>query len=54
MREILCFGDSISFGLIPGTNEGYKENIRSTGILQQKLKENDCRIVEEGLCGRTY
>ena len=39
--------------LIPGTKERYKENIRWTGILQQKLKEKDCRIVEEGLCGRT-
>ena len=53
MREILCFGDSNTYGLIPGTKERYKENIRWTGILQQKLKEQDCRIVEEGLCGRT-
>ena len=53
MREILCFGDSNTYGLIPGTKERYKENIRWTGILQQKLKEKDCRIVEEGLCGRT-
>ena len=52
-REILCFGDSNTYGLIPGTKERYKENIRWTGILQQKLKEQDCRIVEEGLCGRT-
>ena len=48
MREILCFGDSNTYGLIPGTKERYKENIRWTGILQQKLKEQDCRIVEEG------
>ena len=48
MREILCFGDSNTYGLIPGTKERYKENIRWTGILQQKLKEKDCRIVEEG------
>ena len=46
MREILCFGDSNTYGLIPGTKERYKENIRWTGILQQKLKEKDCRIVE--------
>ena len=52
-REILCVGDSNTYGLIPGTKERYKENIRWTGILQQKLKEQDCRIVEEGLCGRT-
>ena len=43
MREILCFGDSNTYGLIPGTKERYKENIRWTGILQQKLKEKDCR-----------
>jgi hypothetical protein len=41
MREILCFGDSNTYGLIPGTKERYKENIRWTGILQQKLKEQD-------------
>ena len=46
MREILCFGDSNTYGLIPGTKERYKENIRWTGILQQKLKEKDCRIVD--------
>ena len=47
MREILCFGDSNTYGLIPGTKERYKENIRWTGILQQKLKEQDCRIVRK-------
>ena len=46
-REILCFGDSNTYGLIPGTKERYKENIRWTGILQQKLKEKDCRIVRK-------
>lgn len=24
MREILCFGDSNTYGLIPGTKERYK------------------------------
>ena len=48
-REILCVGDSNTYGLIPGTKERYKENIRWTGILQQKLNEQDCRILEEGL-----
>lgn len=40
MREILCFGDSNTYGLIPGTSERYKENVRWTGILQEKLREN--------------
>ena len=46
MREILCFGDSNTYGLIPGTKERYKENIRWTGILQQvvlMLGTNDCK-----------
>ena len=43
-REILCFGDSNTYGLIPGTKERYKENIRWTGILQQKLKERTAAL----------
>ncbi|MBR7090027.1 MAG: arylesterase [Lachnospiraceae bacterium] len=53
MKRILAFGDSNTWGLIPGTKpfERYSEDIRWTGILQKKLP--DAEIVEEGLCGRT-
>lgn len=53
MKRILCYGDSNTWGLIPGSNPllRYPENIRWTGILQEKLK--DTEIIEEGLCGRT-
>ncbi|MCR4652057.1 MAG: arylesterase [Lachnospiraceae bacterium] len=53
MNTILAFGDSNTWGLIPGSRkyERYPWNKRWTGILQESL----CcgRIVEEGLCGRT-
>ena len=53
MREILCFGDSNTYGLIPGTKERYTSNIRWTGILADRLYQDGIRVVEEGLCGRT-
>ncbi|MCM1223708.1 MAG: SGNH/GDSL hydrolase family protein [Lachnospiraceae bacterium] len=53
MRNILCFGDSNTYGLIPGTNDRYSFGIRWTSILAQKLGFWDYHIIEEGLCGRT-
>ncbi len=51
MANILAFGDSNTWGLIPGTSERYPWGIRWTSIVQQKLSNE--RIIEEGLCGRT-
>ncbi|MDE7157878.1 MAG: arylesterase [Lachnospiraceae bacterium] len=53
MKQILCFGDSNTYGLIPGTGNRYDWNIRWTGILDKNLGEKGYRIIEEGLCGRT-
>ena len=53
MKEILCFGDSNTYGLIPGTKERYGRDTRWTGLLEQHLYEKGYRIIEEGLCGRT-
>lgn len=53
MKQILCFGDSNTWGLIAGTKERYGWNERWTGILQDKVQEKGIRIIEEGLCGRT-
>lgn len=53
MKQILCFGDSNTYGLIPGTTGRYSWNIRWTGRLEKMLKDEGVRIVEEGLCGRT-
>ncbi len=53
MKSILAFGDSNTWGLVPGTGPRvrYPENVRWTGLLQGRL--NDTRVIEEGLCGRT-
>ena len=51
MKQLLCFGDSNTWGLIPKTNERYPWGVRWTSILQEKLQ--NVRILEEGLCGRT-
>ncbi len=51
MANILAFGDSNTWGLIPGTKERYPWGIRWTSLVQEKL--HDGRIIEDGLCGRT-
>ncbi|MGN0341798.1 MAG: SGNH/GDSL hydrolase family protein [Roseburia sp.] len=52
-KRILCFGDSNTYGLIPGTGERYDSNTRWTGIVGNHLHEKGYQIIEEGLCGRT-
>ncbi len=53
MKQVLVFGDSNTWGLVPGSSpyERYPWGVRWTSILQERLK--DTRVVEEGLCGRT-
>ena len=53
MKNILCFGDSNTYGYIPGGYGRYEYGVRWTSILAEKLRNDDCRILEEGLCGRT-
>ena len=53
MRQILCFGDSNTYGLIPGTADRYSWGTRWTSILDEKLQPYGYRVAEEGLCGRT-
>ena len=53
MKQLLCFGDSNTWGLIPKSTERYSWGVRWTSILQEKLNGNNIRIIEEGLCGRT-
>lgn len=53
MKEILCFGDSNTYGLVPGTQNRYDRDVRWTGILEKHLYKKGYRIIEEGLCGRT-
>lgn len=51
-KRILCFGDSNTWGYIPGTAERYDEDERWTGIVQTMLGDG-YQIVEEGMTGRT-
>ena len=53
MKQLLCFGDSNTWGLIPKTGNRYSWGERWTSILQEKLKDSEIRVLEEGLCGRT-
>ena len=52
-RAVLCFGDSNTYGSIPGMEGGrYDWETRWPGVLARELGE-DWRVVEEGLPGRT-
>lgn len=53
MKRILCFGDSNTYGYIPGTGKRYNSKERWTGILQQSLQNKEIEIIEEGVVGRT-
>lgn len=53
MKHILCFGDSNTYGLIPGTMDRYGWGTRWTSIVDERIKERGYRVIEEGLCGRT-
>ncbi|MGN0537784.1 MAG: SGNH/GDSL hydrolase family protein [Acutalibacteraceae bacterium] len=52
MKNILCFGDSNTFGHKPDRTGRYAYNERWTGILAQRLG-TEYRVIEEGLNGRT-
>jgi len=53
MKRILCYGDSNTWGYIPGTiRERYEPDVRWTGVAQ-KLLGSDYLLIEEGLNGRT-
>jgi lysophospholipase L1-like esterase len=52
MREILCFGDSNTWGYEPATKRRFPNDVRWTGVLQAVLGAG-FRVIEEGLNGRT-
>ncbi len=53
IKQVLAFGDSNTWGQIPGTHDRYPWGVRWTSVLQEKERCNNVRIIEEGLCGRT-
>jgi lysophospholipase L1-like esterase len=52
MKTILCYGDSNTWGYVPGTGLRYPRHQRWPGVLQQTLGP-DFYVVEEGLNSRT-
>jgi lysophospholipase L1-like esterase len=52
MKNILCFGDSNTWGYVPGSGERYTYTQRWSGALQLLLGDG-YRVLEGGLNGRT-
>lgn len=52
MKNILCFGDSNTWGFTPGTGVRYGEGVRWTSVMQQTLG-NEYRVLEDGSNART-
>lgn len=53
MKQVLCFGDSNTWGYNGATKGRYAWEDRWTGILQDRLADRKVHIIEEGLVGRT-
>lgn len=52
MKNILCYGDSNTYGYDPDTGKRHDRNIRWTGRLQKILGDH-YNVIEEGCNGRT-
>ena len=52
MFNILCYGDSNTYGHVPETGGRYPRSVRWPGVLQELLGP-EYYVIEEGLCGRT-
>ena len=54
MKQVLFYGDSNTWGLIPGTHpyQRYPRGVRWTSIVQER-SSGKLQVIEEGLCGRT-
>lgn len=53
MKNIICFGDSNTYGYNPVTKGRFPDNIRWTGRLKCKVEKYNYSVIEEGLVGRT-
>jgi len=50
--RVLCYGDSNTWGYVPGTGERFPRSIRWTGVLEYRLGST-FEVIEEGQNGRT-
>ena len=51
-KTVLCYGDSNTWGYIPGTGLRYSRDERWPGVLRRELGEG-YEVIEEGFSGRT-
>ena len=51
-RVVLCYGDSNTYGWIPGTGGRFPRDVRWPGVLAAELGDG-WQVIEEGLGGRT-
>lgn len=52
MKTILCYGDSNTWGCVPGVLSRFPKDVRWTGVLAKVLGE-DYLVIEDGINGRT-
>lgn len=52
VTNVLCYGDSNTYGYIPGSGGRYTRDVRYPGRLQMLLGD-DYNVIEEGCSGRT-
>lgn len=52
MKTILCYGDSNTWGMIPGDGSRFPRDVRWPGVMRQSLG-NGFEVIEEGLPGRS-
>ena len=52
MKTILCYGDSNTWGAVPGTLTRHPVDVRWTGVLANALGA-DYRIIDDGINGRS-
>ena len=52
MRNIVCYGDSNTFGFNPKDGSRFNEKTRWTSVLQNNFK-TEYKVINEGMCNRT-
>lgn len=52
MKNILCFGDSNTWGWDPARKQRFSSEVRWAGVLREELGD-EFNVIEEGLNGRT-
>lgn len=52
MKRVLCYGDSNTWGYMPGLGTRFPADVRWTGVAASLLRDQ-CVLLEDGLNGRT-